>query len=112
MAAGGEGQRAETRPPIRRQTHASSRGGGGAGRGEGRSPCVQPAPAGQRCVGGVGKRAEQEEVGGVTGSVDNSGEGCNLARPGSWHKPIHTEGGSLRDAAAVSETAPQKTNSS
>lgn len=34
---------------------------------------------------GAGKGAGQDEVGGVTGSVDNSGEGCNLARPGSWH---------------------------
>lgn len=35
--------------------------------------------------GSVGKGAEQKEGGGVTGLVDNSGEGCDLARPGSWH---------------------------
>lgn len=42
----------------------------GRGRGEeGRSPCVQPAPAGQRCVGKGGGGARG--LGGVTGLVDN-----------------------------------------
>lgn len=86
MAARG-GTEGKGAPPIRRQMHASSHVGGGF-----------------LCSAGP------QQVKGGTGLVGNVERGYDLARPGSWHEPIHAEDAPLKTRSL--KKLPPKTHSS
>lgn len=62
------------------------------------------------CGGGFLCSAGPQQVKGGTGLVGNVERGYDLARPGSWHEPIHAEDAPLKTRSL--KKLPPKTHSS